>query len=51
MSNKYHTFGTILGVVGLFAVMVVGIYYKSAIWQECRATNSFWYCWHLVNAR
>lgn len=36
-----------LAIVTVGAVCI-GIYYEMAMWQECRETNSFWYCMRVL---
>ncbi len=33
-------------VVALFIAGVLSI--KFSVWEECRATHGFFYCWHLM---
>lgn len=42
-----------LKVLGLAVVVIafvaIGIYYEMAVWQECRATNSWLYCMRVLS--
>ena len=44
--------GDVLGlaiVVSMLLAILIGVTaYERMIWNECRATNSFWYCLHLL---
>ncbi len=51
MNRISHNLGIMAGVIGVVALFGFIIWMKIDIWNECRATNSFWYCWHLVNAK
>jgi hypothetical protein len=35
--------------VGLVLLVSVGVYFKIAVWTECRQDNSVFYCWQLLN--
>jgi len=41
-----------LGVFGVYALILAMlgtvVYIKLGVWEECRVTNSFWYCWMLM---
>jgi hypothetical protein len=38
--------GIVIAVVAFFAI---GIYYEMAVWQECRQTNSWFYCMRVLS--
>jgi hypothetical protein len=33
----------------IFVLMLVGIWMEINIWNECRETNSFWYCMRVLS--
>ena len=40
---------TIALVVLVVALLAFAAYWKVSVWQECRETNSFGYCWALIS--
>lgn len=38
-----------LGIVLVVILFAATIYWKVGVWNECRLTNSFGYCFQLIN--
>lgn len=36
-------------VTAVILIVAVGIYYEIGLWQECRATNSWFYCMRVLS--
>lgn len=35
-------------ILGLVLVVSLGVWYEVELWQECRATNSWFYCMRVL---
>lgn len=46
MKDKIKFYGIILGIL---AVIALAFLWEVNIWNECRETNSFWYCVRVVS--
>lgn len=40
---------TILVYVGIFAIVLAAVWFEMQVWDECRQTNSFWYCMRVLS--
>lgn len=38
-----------LAILGMVAVVSLGVAYEIAVWNECRETNSWFYCMRLLS--
>jgi hypothetical protein len=41
--------GLLLIVVVVLIVVAVSVYLEISVWNECRQTNSFWYCMRMMS--
>ena len=38
-----------LAIVALICIVTFAMYVRAEVWQECRATHTFNYCWIMMN--
>jgi len=46
MKNSLSSIAVVLLIV---TIIGLGLWYNVAVWNECRATNSFFYCMKLMS--
>ncbi len=39
----------LLVIVGVLIWVSVSVYLEISVWNECRQTNSFWYCMRMMS--
>jgi hypothetical protein len=41
--------GWLIGAIAVIGILYLVIWWKVSIWKECRQTNSWMYCVHMIN--
>jgi hypothetical protein len=39
----------VFGAIALLVIFIASVAFKVSIWNECRETNSFFYCIHVIS--